>query len=609
MKKATLPKGWQWANIADVTIIDPRERLPDWDPDLLVPFIPMSAIDETTGSLRNPETKAYRECRLGKTRFQNGDVLFAKITPCVENGKVALVDRLNSPVGFGSTEFYVLRSRQRLIPQFLWFFLRRTELRESVTASMTGTSGRQRIPSTFWTSANIPLPSLPVQERIVQILQKADDIRRKRQEALELADAILPASFIAMFGDPGNNHDDFDRLPLGQIADVRSGVTKGRKLHGKETVEVPYLRVANVQDGFLDLSEVKTIEVLPDDVAKYHLEDGDILMTEGGDPDKLGRGTVWRNQVESCIHQNHVFRVRTNRERLAPEYLAALLRTPHAKHYFLSCAKRSSNLASVNSTQVKAFPVPLPPIKFQERFVSAVEQWVQASERLTGGVKDAGRLFASLMNQAFTGQLTAEWEGANAEWIAQQVDLSERLPRLVLLALIREKAVRVEKLAQAAILVTALMKYAFLLQMEGQFRQGRVRRFYNFVPYHYGPFAKEVYADLKKLHQEGLIRVRRTGWGAGETDTSEILMAAEEQAPYWDDSSRQTQSNRIEISLNDVENAQKILVGLPDDLKEDVAAIIDAYGDFDHNVLLKTVYDKYPAYAKKRRVSGRGKDK
>jgi type I restriction enzyme S subunit len=225
------------------------------------------------------------------------------------------------------------------------------------------------------------------------------------------------------------------------------------------------------------------------------------------------------------------------------------------------------------------------------------------AQRSSGDTEDA--LLSSLLSRAFTGQLTAKWEEANAEWIAQKVELQERLPRLLLLALIREKALRIEKVGQAAVLVTALMKYVFLLQMEGQSRPGRDRRFYDFIPYHYGPFAKEVYADLKKLHQEGLIRVRGTGWGAGETGTSEILMAAEEQVPYGDESRRQTESNRIEIGLNHIENAERTLADLPDDLEEDVVAIIDTYGAFDHNALLKTVYEKYPAYAKKSRLHKR----
>jgi len=465
-----------------------------------------------------------------------------------------------------STMARVRAQTTEILPEFFYFCLLTfsSKLRETAAGSTV-----PHVRGAIVSDLQIPLPPITVQEHILQILQKADEVRRKRQEALELADAILSASFIGMFGDPGNNHDAYERIPLGKIADVRSGVTKGRKLGDKDTVEVPYLRVANVQDGFLDLTEMKTIEVLPGDVDRFHLEDGDILMTEGGDPDKLGRGTVWRNQIEGCIHQNHVFRVRTNREKLAPEYLAALLRTQYAKHYFLSCAKRSSNLASVNSTQVKAFPVPLPSIKFQNKFVSAVEQWVQASERLTGGLKDAGRLFASLMEEAFSGNLTVEWEAANADWIKTQIDLQERLPRLILLAFIRERLARAEKAAQAAVLVTALMKYAFLFQMEGNGRP----RYYQFVPYHYGPFAKEIYNDLERLKADGLVSV--------ENDTEE---------------------DKTRLTLADPSKAEAALADFPDDFKEDVTAILDAYGDLDHNALLKTVYEKYPAYAKKSRV-------
>ena len=472
-----------------------------------------------------------------------------------------------------STMARVRAATVRILPDFLYFCVSIycARLRETAAGS-TIPHVRGRVAE----GLQIPVPPLPVQERIVQVLQKADEIRCKRQEALETADAILPASFIAMFGDPAGNGERFERVPLGELADVRGGVAKGRKLHGRETVEVPYLRVANVQDGFLDLSEVKTIEVLPDDVGRYHLEDGDILMTEGGDPDKLGRGCMWRSQVEGCIHQNHIFRVRTNREKLLPEYLAALLRTQHAKHYFLSCAKRSSNLASVNATQVRAFPVPLPPIREQGKFVSAVEQWVEASERLASALKDADRLHMSLANGAFSGELTAEWEAVNADWIAAQVKLQERLPRLLLLALIRERAAHARTASQAVVLVTGLMKYAFLLQMEGNGH----RRFYHFIPYHYGPFAKEVYADLERLQADGLVTVDEDG-----------------------------EEDRTRIALADPGRAEAALAELPDDLKESVSAILDNYGDLDHNALLKTVYGKYPAYARASRVRGRAQVK
>ncbi len=115
---------------------------------------------------------------------------------------------------------------------------------------------------------------------------------------------------------------------------IRSG--QGKRLEGA-TVMVPYLRVANVQAGHLDLSEIKKIEVLESEVDKYRLLPGDILMTEGGDRDKLGRGTVWGGQISPCIHQNHVFRVRPTADRLLPEFLNYYMQTPPARGYFLRC--------------------------------------------------------------------------------------------------------------------------------------------------------------------------------------------------------------------------------------------------------------------------------
>src|SRR5690606_4567437 len=99
------------------------------------------------------------------------------------------------------------------------------------------------------------------------------------------------------------------RLPLHEVAEVRTGLAKG-KANLKDPVELPYLRVANVQDGHIDLTQVKFILVERSQIERYSLRTGDILMTEGGDFDKLGRGDVWQGQIPVCLHQNHVFAVR-----------------------------------------------------------------------------------------------------------------------------------------------------------------------------------------------------------------------------------------------------------------------------------------------------------
>jgi type I restriction enzyme S subunit len=117
--------------------------------------------------------------------------------------------------------------------------------------------------------------------------------------------------------------EGWSRRPLHEVAEVRTGLAKG-KTGLLDPVELPYLRVANVQDGYIDLTEVKTIAVERHQTKRYSLKQGDILMTEGGDFDKLGRGAVWNGSVDPCLHQNHVFSVRANKDLVNPLFLSAL---------------------------------------------------------------------------------------------------------------------------------------------------------------------------------------------------------------------------------------------------------------------------------------------
>lgn len=176
----------------------------------------------------------------------------------------------------------------------------------------------------------------------------------------------------------------WSRRPLHEVAEVRTGLAKG-KTGLLDPVELPYLRVANVQDGYIDLTEVKTIAVEKRQTERYSLKRGDILMTEGGDFDKLGRGAVWDGAIDQCLHQNHVFSVRANKDLVNPLFLSALSGSGYGRTYFLGCAKRSTNLASINSSQLKSFPVVFPPLPEQDRIANILSTWDQAvvtTERL-----------------------------------------------------------------------------------------------------------------------------------------------------------------------------------------------------------------------------------
>jgi type I restriction enzyme S subunit len=175
-------------------------------------------------------------------------------------------------------------------------------------------------------------------------------------------------------------HWNVNRLKL--IASVQGGIAKGKDTAGQETVRLPYLRVANVQDGYLDLTEIATMEISDNEIGRYLLQTGDVLMNEGGDFDKLGRGYIWRGEIAPCSHQNHVFAVRPYR--VSPEWLNAITGSAYAQFYFKTRSKQSTNLASISSTNLMELPVILPPAKDQETILRFLDRETAKIEALIG---------------------------------------------------------------------------------------------------------------------------------------------------------------------------------------------------------------------------------
>ena len=196
---------------------------------------------------------------------------------------------------------------------------------------------------------------------------------------------------------------------LKQLAEVRGGLTLGKQYSG-DLREYPYLRVANVQDGYLDLEEVLTVEVPASEATSNLLAKGDVLMNEGGDIDKLGRGCVWRDEIAPCLHQNHVFAVRPHS--VDSDWLALWTSTLEAKRYFESRAKRSTNLASISGSNIKELPVPLPPIEEQLAIRQFLADRRDRLEKVRSELRHSLRLLterrAALITAAVTGQIPLE---------------------------------------------------------------------------------------------------------------------------------------------------------------------------------------------------------
>jgi type I restriction enzyme, S subunit len=196
---------------------------------------------------------------------------------------------------------------------------------------------------------------------------------------------------------------------LSVIAELKGGITKGQKRKPTDKLRmVPYLRVANVQRGFIDLTEVKEIEATEEEIAELALRKGDILFNEGGDRDKLGRGWVWDGQIKECIHQNHVFRARLNSPDIEPEFVS-WHGNSFGQQYFFDEGKHTTNLASINMTKLSGLPVPLPSAAEQKQIVAEVERRLSMVEELEAEVttnrQRAERLRQVILRKAFSGKL------------------------------------------------------------------------------------------------------------------------------------------------------------------------------------------------------------
>ncbi|ROO50800.1 type I restriction enzyme S subunit [Micromonospora sp. Llam0] len=434
-----LPSGWELAPLSELVAINQRRFDAEPDDDEHISFVPMASVEAESGRLDASQTAPYGELKQRSlTRFQEGDVLFAKVTPCMENGKIAVARGLASGRGMGSTELFSLRSHGAIDPDHLAYYLLQDSVRRDAARAMTGAVGLRRVPRGYLEDLAIPVPPLAEQRRIAEALDThlsslqagVQQLARTARRVSRFRDQVMllvstgqlergRAAGQAALEPDGVDDGELPDLPdswswhrLHEIADVTGGVTKdSKKQSDPDYVEVPYLRVANVQRAQLDLTEVARIRVPEKKAQQLRLLPGDVLLNEGGDRDKLGRGWIWEGQIPDCIHQNHVFRARIRDQALHPKLLAW-----HAngfgRRWFEVNGLQSVNLASISLGKMKKFPVPVPPVEEQGELVRQAETYLSLLDQLetaiSDGLRKASTLRTSLLAEAFAGRLVEQ---------------------------------------------------------------------------------------------------------------------------------------------------------------------------------------------------------
>jgi type I restriction enzyme, S subunit len=411
-----LPESWVACQLGDVVNYGTTEKAEPSEIPAGSWVLELEDIEKDTSRILCRATFADRQSKSAKNRFRGGDVLYGKLRPYLNKVVHADVD------GFCTTEIVPLRPSLALNSRYLFHWLRHPLFLDYVTAISHGLN-MPRLGTEAGQRAPFILAPLGEQQRIADkldaVLARVDNCRPRLDRVYALLaqfrQAVLEAATSGdLTADWRSARPAISRwqdFVLSEIADIQGGITKDSKKQILADEEVPYLRVANVQRGYIDLAEVKTIRVPAAKLTALLLRPGDVLFNEGGDIDKVGRGWIWEGQIVRCTFQNHVFRARLHDPDMQPKYVSWWGNSV-GLNYFLHAGKQTTNLASINKTVLAKLPISLPPNDEQAEIVRRVESLFSLADTLESKLASARaqveRLTPALLAKAFRGELVPQ---------------------------------------------------------------------------------------------------------------------------------------------------------------------------------------------------------
>ncbi|MBD2207607.1 restriction endonuclease subunit S [Calothrix sp. FACHB-1219] len=374
--------------------------------DNVVTFLPMAAVSEE-GRITIPEERPIGEVIKGYRYFEQGDVLLAKITPCMENGKAVFVEDIPHKIGFGSTEFHVLRPSSEIDGRYLFYMLWNPIFRGIAERNMTGTAGQKRVPTDFLKRYKIPLPPLKEQRRIAAILDKADAVRRKRKEAIALTEELLRSAFLDMFGDPITNPKGWEVVNLkSQVAELRYGTSV--KCHDvKKNGDLPILRIPNIIGEEISWEDLKYAELEAKETSKLLLKPGDILFVRtNGNPEYIGRCALFEENYGNTLYASYLIRARLKpNAQFYPAFIRDIISFPTYRSHVVREARTTAGNYNINTEGLGHLHLIKPPLKEQESYLQLERNLKIRAEKQKKQLEEINNLFNSLLQKAFRGEL------------------------------------------------------------------------------------------------------------------------------------------------------------------------------------------------------------
>jgi type I restriction enzyme, S subunit len=391
------------AKLVEIAELNPRlaESL---DSEEMVSFVPMSAVTAESASTSTGEDRPYAAVSKGYTSFLNGDVLLAKITPCFENGKIAQAN-LSHRVGFGSTEFHVVRPLAgKADARYLMHFLRQEHIRRDGERKMTGSAGQRRVPAHFLASLEVPAPTLEEQRRIAEVLDRTEALRAKRRAGLAQLDTLTQSIFLDLFGDPATNPNGWEMLRLQDVLSMplRNGLSPSHV--GKITAKV--LTLSAITGSEFDDTAWKVSTFRSPPPSDQSVDENDFLICRGnGNVRLVGKGYFPMRRMQDVTFPDTMIAARVRTERLERVFLQHIWGWNAVRRQIESLARTTNGTFKVNQTMLEGITFIGPPIQLQGEFarrVGAVDK-LKVAQRTSLAELDA--LFAVLQHRAFRGEL------------------------------------------------------------------------------------------------------------------------------------------------------------------------------------------------------------
>lgn len=461
-KPDSLPKGWVLCNIGELAEINPKLNTSDCPDDLIVTFLPMKCVSELSGQIDLSLLKQISEVRKGYTAFRNGDLLFAKITPCMENGKIAIAQGLNNGIGFGSTEFHVIRFHEHLSRKFFFHFLSQEGVRKDAQRNMTGSAGQLRVPVPYMSRISVPLPPLPEQNRIVNKIEElftkldagVDELKKAKAQLRRYRQALLQAAVTGELTrqwreihhhelEPAaqfvsrtlQKHREYwkgkykepeplnmkglpplpEKWAWGTLGQLLLRIDAGKNLKCEERPpsanEVGIVKISAVTWGRFDEDESKTVKTDGAVREKYFIKSGDFLISRANTLELVAACVIVDYIRKRLMLSDKVLRFNFVFPQI--HWILYYLRSIYGRREIESRATGNQlSMRNISQDSIKRIPLPIPPEKEQQEIENKIEMYFGTVERLERELETqlarSRSLRQSILRKAFSGSLVGQ---------------------------------------------------------------------------------------------------------------------------------------------------------------------------------------------------------